>query len=149
MNAFLTRRFRFAAAALALTGTLAACDNPVEEEEEEHAVGVVVLNAQNVEVARINVEATPAVTGSITIPSSGTQSYTVRGLLEDGDIVSLVGGELELRASVANPQLATAQVSGNQTLALTGLQAGATTVTLSLFHGDHADVERAVPLIVQ
>lgn len=144
VNSF--RRVSGALLALTLALGVAACDNPVED-HEEHAVGLVVLNAQGQEVARINIEAANAVTGQLTTRVNSSQTYTVRILAEDGDQIA-VGGEFSLQAAADNAQFATATIQSQNQLVVAGKQAGTTGVTLTLFHNGHPDFDRSVPLVV-
>lgn len=149
VGTLLNRRLARAALALALGTGLAACDNPVEEEhEEEHAIGLIVFNSANQEVARINIEAATAVTGQIRVAPSGSQTFRVVALAEDGDQIP-ISGEFGLTATSAATNLATVGIQGADQLVVTGRAAGSTTLRLALLHEGHEDFGRDIPLIVQ
>jgi hypothetical protein len=148
----MTDRFRRLALALLLAVTplaLGACSNPVEEEHEDHAVGLLFVDAQGQEVARVNIEASPDVTGQFTIAAGATQTLQVFALAEDGDRIEIDGEEFGLEVDPIAGGVATASVQGANRLVLTGNQAGATAVTVALLHEGHRDLERSVPVVVQ
>jgi hypothetical protein len=122
---------------------LGACDNPVED-EHEGAVGLVVVNAQDQEVASFVVGST--VTGQIAVPV-GTTTFTVFAVAEDGDRVDIDGTEYELVAAVVG-DLATAAVQSNNRLAVTATQSGTGMVQLTLRHEGHEEFRTLVPLVV-
>ena len=145
----MTRSLAHAALVLSLGAGLAACDNPVDEEHEEHPVGIIVLNAQGAEIARINIERNPATTGQITVGRTGAQTFRLVGLGEDGDQITLGGGELTVTASSASTTTATVAIQGADQLVVTGRAAGSTTLTLDLNHDGHQELTGTIPLIVQ
>lgn len=140
------RRLSMLALTLLLTGALTACDNPVEE-DEEHTIGLVVLRGEQ-EIARINIEATPAVTGRIRVAPNATETFRVVGLLEGGGQIQ-IEGEYGLAVVVADPGVATAVVQGTNQIVVTGNAQGTTALDLTLLHAGHPDFNRAIPLVVE
>lgn len=143
-------RFRRGAALLLVLslGGLAACgDNPVGDDHEEHPEGLALLNAQGQAV--VTIAEGPTVTGQIAVAVSGTQTYTVVAISEDGDRLALDGDELDFQVSEI-PQLVTAVRQGVDRLVVTGgAAAGAGTLRLELVHEGHAELGGFVPVVVQ
>lgn len=131
--------------ALVLAGGLSACENPVEGEHEEHPIGFAISNAQGQSVATVT--ATGTVTGQLTAQVGTSQTYTVVGIDEDGDVLAITGGDLALRVSAVPPQANVALQGGNQVV-VTGLAAGSGTVRLDLLHDGHEEVGNAVPVVI-
>lgn len=82
-----TRQFFYSVLTLALVGGLVACENPVEDDHEEHPVGLAILNSQGQVVA--SVSEGQAVTGQITVAHDATQTFTLVAIAEDGDQLPL------------------------------------------------------------
>ena len=131
------------AAALVLGG--AACDNPVEEEHEEHPVGFVVLNAQGQELARFD---GATVTGQLTVSRTAPSIFTVVAIGEDGDEITIDGTELELRVTVEAGAV-TAAVEQQNRVAVTATQPGTGSLRIAVWHhDDHEEFGRSVALII-
>lgn len=138
------RRFTLPLLALSLALGAAACDNPVEEEHEDHPVGLLVVDAQGQTAATIS--AGPAVTGQLTAPAGESRTYQVFAIGEDGDRISL-GGEIEVRVAT-QPQNASLAVQGTDRLVVTGTSAGAGSAEIELWHEGHAELGGNVPVVV-
>lgn len=145
MSMFTIRRFGSLLLLLAPLA-LGACDNPVEGGDENHAEGILILDAQGQEAARLALG--PTVTGELTVARNGTQTYRLVGLAEDGDRVPL-GGEFTA-AIGSQPVDGTVAIQGTDQLVATGGATGGTSVfTLQLLHNGHPDVQGSIPLAVQ
>ena len=132
------------ALAAALLVTAAACDNPVEDDHEEHPVGFVVLNAQGQELARFD---GATVTGQLAVSRATPAIFTVAAIGEDGDQITIDGVELGLQASVTAGGATAAVQQQNQVL-VTGTQAGTGTLRITVLHGDHPEFARDVVLVI-
>lgn len=125
---------------------LAACDNPVEDEEENHAVGLVVVDAQGTEVANYTV--TGGAVGRMEVGLSGTTTFTVYGLSEADDLITIDGTELAVEVgSVANGWSAT--LAGTNQLVVGASDAGSTTLGIVLLHDGHPDLSATFELVAQ
>ncbi|HEV2149387.1 MAG TPA: hypothetical protein VGR37_18435 [Longimicrobiaceae bacterium] len=135
--------------ALALTGVLAACDNPVDEDPHPDAVAVVVQTSAGVELARATGGGTQGTaTGSIPLTIGATRDLRVIFVDAAGNPVP-VGGDTSLRGNVLIGALARFEKTSETGGRLTGLSAGTTSVSFDLMHGSHADFQgAAIPLIV-
>lgn len=143
VSAFDYRRVsRYALVLAALTA--AACDNPVEGDHEEHAVGFIIQTAAGQEAARFN---GATLTGQLTVARGSSATYTVVGLGEDGDQITIDGTEYSITA-VATGGFGTAAVQNGNRLVLTGTLAGTGAVEVTLNHEGHAEFSRAVPFLV-
>lgn len=132
--------------ALACTLAMAACDNPVGDEHEDHPVALVISDAQGQRVVtlRSNTDITGQLTGSV----GSARVYTVAALGEDGDELALDGEELAVR--VTNPpQQATVAVQGANQLVVTGIAAGSGSVRVDLLHQGHAELGGPVAVVIQ
>lgn len=138
------RRLALPLLALSLSVGVAACDNPVEEEHEDHPVGLLILDAQGQTAATIS--AGPTVTGQLTAPAGGSRTYQVFAVGEDGDRIPM-GGEIEVRVA-SQPQNATLTVEGADRLVVTARTAGAGAARIELFHEGHPELGGAVPVVV-
>lgn len=137
-----SRLSRLAVAVLALG--VAACDNPVEDEHEEHPVGFVVLNAQGQELARFDGS---AVTGQISVSRNSPGTFTVAAVGEDGDRITIDGVELGLQVTVTGG-VANAVVQNQNQVFVTGTQAGTGALEITLIHEGHPEFNRPVVLVV-
>ena len=137
-----SRLSRLAVAVLALG--MAACANPVGEEHEDHAVGFVVLNAQNQEVARFSGS---AVTGQLTVARNSPATFTVAAIAEDGDRITIDGEEFELRVSVTGG-VASAVVQNQNQVLVTGTQVGTTELRIILMHEGHEEFNQPFVVVV-
>ncbi|MBW3629265.1 MAG: hypothetical protein KY464_08210 [Gemmatimonadetes bacterium] len=137
-----SRLSRLAVAVLALG--VAACDNPVGDEHEDHPVGFVVLNAQGQEVARFNGS---AVTGQMSVARNSPTTFTVAAISEDGDRITVDGTVIAIQATVTAGS-ATATVQNQNQVVLMGNQAGTGAVEIKLFHEGHEEFKRPVALVV-
>ena len=142
LNILHSRLSRLAVAVLALGA--AACENPVGDEHEEHAVGIVVLNAQGQELAR-SIGATA--TGQLSVGRNSPTTFTVAALSEDGDRITIDGTEFSLQVSVTGG-VANATVQNRNQVLVTGIQAGAGTLKITLMHEGHPEFDPAVVLVV-
>lgn len=130
----------------AVVGALTACDgNPVEG-EEDHPVGLVLLDAQGRPV--VSIAAGPTVTGQISVAVNGTQTYTVAATSEAGSRLTLDGSELAVRIAT-QPQNATVALQGANQLTVVGRSAGNGTINLVLMHEGHDELAGNVPVVVQ
>ena len=130
--------FRSAIAFLALTAVVAGCDNPVSDDDDDHAVpSGIVIRAGTTEMIRVVGFQNPVVTGALTV-SAGGQSPVLRATYIDseGDDITLVD---EYYLGVASVSSATATWQGTAEGAFTGRvighEAGATTLGFQLYHG--------------
>lgn len=124
---------------------LAACDNPVEE--DEHAEGLVVLNLAGTEVARYMV-ADGTATGTITVGLQGSSTFTIHGVSEDGDMIEIDGDEFSIQVGEVRPGW-TATVTGVNQVALTAAASGTTPLIITLFHGGHQEFFATFVVVAQ
>lgn len=125
-------------AAVAVLAGLGACDNPVEN-REEHAEGLLIVNAQGQQVASYDAEEGKS-SGTLSVSASGSQTYRVFLTTEDGDRITPGRGEYTLgSASVLLVTLAGASIQGANQLVLTGKAPGNTSVVIPVLHGGHTD----------
>lgn len=124
---------------------LAACDNPVDH-EDDHPEGLVVVNAQGEAVAQRTLDG--GVTGEIAIGLDGTETFTVHALAEDGDRITIDGDELEVVIDTA-PQGWTAEIQSENQLVLGADAAGVGTLELVLMHAGHAELSAVFPVVAQ
>ena len=127
------RHLRFAAVLFALTGTAAACDDPIDvDDEPEVSTFRVMAVTPTGDMRTIDITESGQTPASVTLPS-GT-AITVQFLRPDGSIETIVNPtDFELRV---------VPVSGGVTFARTGPFAGVLnsatpgpkTVTLQLYH---------------
>jgi hypothetical protein len=138
------RRLALPLLALSLSIGVAACDNPVEEEHEDHPVGLILVDAQGQTAASISEG--PTVTGQLTVPAGGSRTYQVFAVGEDGDRIAM-GGEIEVRVA-SQPQNATLTVENLDRLVITGRTAGAGSARIELWHEGHPELGDLVPVVV-
>lgn len=137
----MTENFRRLAArsatALALAGALAACDNPVRDDDgHSEPAAVVVQDAAGAEIARAT---TTSSTGAITVGAGQTREVRVLFVDEAGVAITLDGLELSLRGTVTNPSVATFTKTGESAGRVTGVLQGNTSVNFEVRHGSHTD----------
>lgn len=137
-----SRLARLAVAVFALTAT--ACENPVDDDHEDHPVGFVVLNAQSQEVARFS---GTTVTGQISVSRGSPMTLTVAAISEDGDRIAIDGTELGLQVAVTGG-VATAVVQNNNQVVVAGTQPGTGALDITLMHEGHPEFNRPVVLVV-
>lgn len=125
---------------------LAACDNPVEDDDQDHAVGLVVVDAQGTEVANYTV--TGAAVGQIEVGLTGTSTFTVYALAEDEDLITIDGTELSLGIGDVASGWSVALAGTNQ-LVVGASEAGSTTVQVELLHDGHPDLAATFELVAQ
>lgn len=129
---------RRALAVLALALSAAACDNPVEREEEHHeAAGLVVEDAQGAVLARV--DRNRNVTGSITLRNGQDREIRVFFVDEDGGRITLGGDEGSLQGTVQNTAVAAWTKLAEDRGRLSGRAVGSTTIRFDLMHGGHPD----------
>ena len=136
-----SRHLRFAAVLLALTGTAAACNDPIDvDDEPDVSTFRVMAVTPTGQMQTVDVTANSQTPASVTLPS-GT-AITVQFLRPDGSIETIVTPtDFELRV---------VPVSGGVTFARTGPFAGVLnsatpgpkTVTLQLYHLGEGHAER-------
>lgn len=125
---------------------LAACDNPVEDDEQNHAVGLVVVDAQGTEVANYTV--TGGAVGRIEVGLTGTSTFTVHALAENDDLITIDGTELSLDVGEV-PTGWSATLTGTNHLVVGATEAGSTTVQVVLLHDGHPDLSATFELVAQ
>ena len=129
-------RFR-ALGLLSLIALAAGCDSPIEL--DSHPNGVVFLRADGSEAARFVYQ--QGATGALTVGIGATQTYRIRALTEEGEVVPLDGVEY----SISQPRLvialaATLSLSAADQLVITGgPTARNTTLFFDLQHGSHPE----------
>ena len=124
---------------------VAACDSPVED-DEEHPVGIVLVNAQGQNA--VTITAGPTVTGQVTLGVNANQTFTVFAISEAGARLALVTGELEVRIAT-QPQNAIVTLQGGSQLTVQGRTAGTGTLRLVLVHEGHDELAGNIPVVVQ
>ncbi len=120
---------------------VSACNNPVEHSDDEHAevFGFIFLMGGN-EVVTVR---DAVVTGSLAVGQGATTDpIEVEFTDEDGDHVhgEDLDDEFSLNVAVADEGMITISETGRWTFTITGVEAGETTLTVALMHGDHADI---------
>ena len=134
----LDRFARRALLALALALPAAACNNPVDREDDHHeAAGLVVEDAQGAVLARVDANRT--VTGSIPVQNGQDRELRVFFLDEDGDRIPLAGDEFSLGATVQNTAVAAWTKLAEDRGRVSGRAVGSTTIRFDLMHGGHPD----------
>lgn len=136
-----------ALAVLALAGGVAACDNPVGE-EEEHPEGLLITTAQGTTVAVFDAEE-GTTTGTVTVTAGATESFRVLFVDHDGNPIPVTGGELSLgTATVDNATIASAAIQAPDVLQVTGVATGSTTLSIPALHAGHQEFLAEFPLTV-
>jgi hypothetical protein len=138
----LIHRMSVLALMLLISSGLAACDNPVER-EEDHTIGLIVFQGQQ-EVARINIEANPAVTGRIQVAPNTSETFRVVALQEGGSQIP-ISGEYSLSVAVPETAIASATLQGADQIIVSGKARGTTALDLTLLHEGHPDFNRSIP----
>lgn len=134
MNAYL-RIARLAV--LPLVFGMAACDNPVEQ--EEHAEGLVVLNASGAEVARYMFDGgVGVVTGRIDVGVGASSTFTVHAVSDDGDLIEIDGDEFSLELGEMHPGW-TATLQGANQVVITTSETGGSPLRITLMHEGHPE----------
>lgn len=134
-------------AVLALAGGIAACDNPVGE-DEEHPEGLLIVNAQGATVAIFDAEEGET-TGTVTVAAGATEAFKVLFVDHDGNPIPVTGGEFALGApTVADAGVASAAIQNIDVLQVTGTAAGSTTLSIPALHAGHQEFLAAFPLTV-
>lgn len=131
--------FRAPLAMVLLAGLAAACNNPVSHEDEHAEPEGIVIRAGSTEVVRVEgIGAAGVVTGALSV-EAGAQSpvLSVTFIDHDGDDIALELDEFWLDVTSSSSATATWQgtAAGSFTGRVSGLEAGATTLSFVLFHG--------------
>ena len=133
---------------LAATLTLSACDNPVDDDHDDHAeVHGLLLELNGVEVYRVlegQVTCAQTPCGITVVEGEETALISVEFLAEDGDHIH--GEDLDeafgLGYEIADPSVAEFEQhdeDGKWRFHIHGEQAGETRMQLQLLHNNHAD----------
>lgn len=121
-----------------LAGVVAACSNPVSEEDHADPDGIV-IRAGATEMVRVEgIGPTAEVTGALSIEAGAqTPVLTVTFIDHDGDDLTLELDEFWLEVVSSNSATATWQgtEAGSFTGRVSGLTAGAATLSFLLYHG--------------
>jgi hypothetical protein len=133
-------RLRLSAVFLAL----AACSNPVEQ--EDHPQGLVVVDAQGTEVASYTVAGGQQ--GQITVGVNTATTFTVHATADDGDRIAIDGDELSLRLTDPRPGWSFI-IDANNQLVITASAAASTTLEMELVHGGHAELAAAFSVVAE
>lgn len=142
MNAYL-RIARLATLPLLLG--MAACDNPVEQ--EEHAEGLVVLDASGAEVARFMVDGR-VVTGQLDVAVDATSTFTIHAVSEDDDVILIDGEEFSLQLGQMHPGW-TATLSGANQVVITTTVTGGSPLRIILQHEGHPEFDTTFAVFAQ
>lgn len=142
MNAYL-RFVRLAV--LPLVFGMAACDNPVGE--EEHAEGLVVVNASGTEVARFVLDGR-VVTGQLDVAVDASSTFTVHAVAEDGDVIQIDGDEFSLQLGEMHPGW-TVTLSGGNQVVITTTVTGGSPLPVSLLHEGHEEFNTTFAVFAQ
>jgi hypothetical protein len=126
---------------------LGACTNPVQRDTHLTPVAVTVVGEDGVELARSGPG--DSVTGQITVASGATRVLTIWFLNSAGQPIPLDGVEYTLRGEVVDPPTAEFEKLSEERGEIRGLTAGATQLRVQIWHGNHADFQRDLPLLVQ
>lgn len=138
------RSLRPFAVLFAATAVLAACDNPVEGEDEVHPAGLIVADASGAVVARYqNLSATGRVETRLGAPGT----FTVTVVDEEGRTLAVDGDELSLSAS-SEGGVATAALTAGTRLVVTPTRAGTGQLRLAVSHDGHEEFAATFPLVV-
>lgn len=124
-----------------LIGLVAACDNPVEDEQDDdHAeVEGVALMVGGEEVVRV---LEGEVTGELEIAADGgSVDVDVEFLDHDGDRIHAedLDEDFSLGWELSEEGVVTATQTGTWSFSLTPVSAGVTDLSVQLMHGGHAD----------
>lgn len=127
---------------IALGGLIAACDNPVDSNDDDHpgeeAAGIILLrNGQ--ELVRVEGGQVP---DTLFVPLDGsTGDLQVEFLDEDGEVFHADDLEegLELAWEIRGADIITIQSAGAWGFTIQGDTAGETTIRILLMHDDHPD----------
>lgn len=142
--------------AMALLATMvAACSNPVSEEDHAEPDGIV-IRAGGTEMVRVDgTGPTGQVTGTLSLEAGAqTPVLTVTFIDHDGDDLTLELDEYWLDVESSNSATATWQgtEAGSFTGRVSGLTAGAATLSFQLHHGavggGHAEEDGGGPYLV-
>lgn len=131
--------------ALPLVLAAAACDNPVEQ--EEHAEGLVVLNASGAEVARFMVDGR-VLTGQIVVGLDAATTFTIQPVSDDGDVFQIDGDEFALEVGAMRPGW-TATLTGTNQVVITATAAGDSPLPVKLFHEGHEEIDATFEVVAQ
>lgn len=127
-----------------LVAALAACDNPVEHDDDhEEAVGVVVTDLAGVTLATYTPGAWTFASGDALHLHPGEElAVKIFFLAEDGDRFQLphTGAEHTLRVDVANQAVVEYHAHGDHG-DFEAIAVGETTAKIQLYHGGHPDFE--------
>ena len=116
--------------------TLVGCDNPVEE--EEHPIGLVLLNAQNQEVASFRVGT--GATGQVRIAPNTPTTFTVAAIGESGAQLAIDGSELGLKVAFSGGA-GSATLQAPNRVVVTSPSIGGRSLVLTLTHEGHDELE--------
>lgn len=142
MNAYL-RLARLATLPVLLG--MAACDNPVGE--EEHAEGLVVLDASGAEVARFMVDGR-VMTGQLQVAVDASSTFTVHAVSDDDDVILIDGDEFSLVLGEMHPGW-TATLSGANQVIITTTVTGGSPLLVSLEHEGHEEFNATFAVFAQ
>lgn len=137
---FVRKHYGIAVIVFFVMSGLVACDNPAEDDHDEHADAeglALVLGGE--EVVRVE-EA--EVSGSLTVGVGETTSdITVEFLDHDGDEVHAedLDEEFSLGVEIRGSEIVTVANTGRWTFTLQGDEAGDTAIRVQLLHDGHAD----------
>lgn len=130
--------FRSVLALLAVVAVSAGCDNPVSDDDEDHAVpSGIVIRTGGAELIRVVGFINPVVTGALTVSANGqTPLLTATYIDDEGDDITLLP---EYYLGVTPASSATVTWQGTAEGAFTGRaighEAGTTTLGFQLYHG--------------
>ena len=126
---------------------LTACDNPVDDDHDEHPVGLVILNAEGDVI--VNTESPSDVLQQLSVAVDATETFTVRALSEDGDQITIDGEEFSIVVGVtAAASIAAVAQQGDDQITVTGQQAGSAQLDFRLDHELHEEFSRDVTLVI-
>lgn len=141
-------RFKAAVLGVALATGLAACDNPVEGEDEHHPIGLAVYsNAQGSGNALASYRVSGGATGQVLVSRSAPTTLYVFAIDEDGDRIAIDGDEVSLRVT-SQPPVAGVSLQGDNRLVVTGTGLGTGNIGLELLHEGHAEFAATLPVVV-
>lgn len=128
-------------ALLLLGGLFGACTNPVDNDDEEHpgeeAAGLILMSGGE-DLVRVE---GGEVADTLFVPLGGTVDVDLEFLDEDGERFHSEDLEegLALAWDVGGEAIVTIQATGAWSFVVQGDEAGETTMTVLLMHGDHHD----------
>jgi hypothetical protein len=134
------RRFALPLLAAAIAFGIAACENPVQDDGDAHAVGVAVFSGST-RVAEYH-EATRTASGEITVAKGETRTFRVRVVTASGGYRDIDGAEFSVRnPDFIVPNVANVELLGPDQLRITGqvVTPQQTTLILELQHGNHPE----------